>query len=353
MNKLKTQYLATKPRASTIEVEEGCFLYLEEFGHPEGIPVVFIHGGPGNPFLKTDHQWFDPEKYRIILFQQRGTGKCIPSAEDLECDASVFKNVTIQTLAQDVETIKKTLNIEKWLVFGGSWGSTLSLFYAQEYPKSCLGLVLRGIFLGTQDEKRDFFNPEILKKSCGEDWDPKALKRIIDYATSQGFEVDPKNSCSLYSAYREMTVNRNDIRACRLWASFERFVDDPANKGELERVLSDSLETTPLERSCAVWETLMFDQLPRTVNLLDEKRLIRLKELPIQVVHGKKDNLCLWQVADELVDKLKKEGCRVRFDLIENGAHTPYHPEMTHALVSATDRFAVKGKFLAQKKPLK
>ncbi len=138
--KLKEQHRPTTPIISKVEVAPGCTIHVEESGNPQGIPAVFVHGGPGIKFRPTDHLWFDPDKYRIIVFQQRGTPGCTPSAMDSTTSSRVFQDVTIKTLTNDMETLRKHLNIDKWLVFGGSWGATLSVFYAQEHPEQCLGV---------------------------------------------------------------------------------------------------------------------------------------------------------------------------------------------------------------------
>ncbi len=123
-------------------------LYVEECGNPEGIPAVFIHGGPGAGCSADDRRFFDPARYRIILFDQRGCGRSLPLAE--------LKDNTTQYLIADIEKIRQHLKINQWVVFGGSWGSTLGLAYAQAHPGIPLALILRGVFLGTQSEI-DFF----------------------------------------------------------------------------------------------------------------------------------------------------------------------------------------------------
>ena len=343
--KMKTQYPATTFQETQLSIDPEWSVHVEISGNPEGIPVVFVHGGPGIRFKKEDHQWFDPDKYRVIVFQQRGTWNCNPSVEDFMMDARYFKGVTIQTLAQDIETIRKKLGIEKWLVFGGSWGSTLSLHYAQCFPKSCTGLVLRGVYLGTDDENKNLFDEAVLRNSCGEAWDPRAIDCLIKYAAKKGIIIDRLNHRSFYSAYRELAVDLNDLTACRLWSAFEDYIEDPSNQGKLNDLLSDELETTPEERSIAVFETQIFEALPDSVDLVDSSNLARLKEIPIQIVQGKKDKICLHSVAEALAELLKNSECNVRIDVIENGGHSPYHPEMTHALVSATDIFAEQGNF--------
>ena len=132
-----------------IEVGDGHILYAEQSGNPEGRPVVVLHGGPGggcSPFMR---RFFDPEHYRIVLFDQRGCGLSTPHA-------SVEANTT-QHLIADIETIRETLNIPAWAVFGGSWGATLALAYAQTHPEAVTALILRGVFLGEQSELDWFY----------------------------------------------------------------------------------------------------------------------------------------------------------------------------------------------------
>ncbi len=343
---LRTQHRPTAPIISTVEVAKGWHIHVEESGNPHGIPAVFVHGGPGVAFNPKDCQWFDPEKYRIIVFQQRGTYHCTPSAMDLATDANIFKDITIQTLAEDIEVLKKHLGIEKWLVFGGSWGSTLSLYYAQQFPASCSGVVVRGIYLGTHKENEMLFSEERLKRLAGKDWEPAVLKRIEEYAKSKGVDIDMCQPQTIYEAYRKLVVEKNDFVAARIWKTYEDYVDEPGNQENLHRLLSDDVtETTPEERSIGVWETQMFDTVPKMVNLLDESRMQSLKDIPVKVVQGKKDNLCCYKIAEKLVDGIRSVGGNVSFDLVENGAHTPYHPEMTDALIRATDNFALKQSF--------
>ena len=123
----------------TITVSKGHRLHVEECGRADGLPVVFLHGGPGAGCERYHRRFFDPDVYRIVLFDQRGTGHSTPHA--------VLESNTTQHLVADIETIRTTLGIDQWLVFGGSWGSTLGLVYAQTHAEKVLGLVLRGIFL--------------------------------------------------------------------------------------------------------------------------------------------------------------------------------------------------------------
>ena len=137
---MKMLYPAIKPnRSFYLDVDDIHQLYVEESGDENGIPVLFIHGGPGGGCSEEDRRFFNPEKYRIILFDQRGAGLSKPHAE--------LRDNTTQHLIDDIEKIRDYLSIEKWVLFGGSWGSTLALLYAQSFPERVLGMVLRGIFL--------------------------------------------------------------------------------------------------------------------------------------------------------------------------------------------------------------
>ncbi|HED15657.1 MAG TPA: alpha/beta fold hydrolase, partial [Gammaproteobacteria bacterium] len=122
----------------TLAVNERHTLHIEECGKPSGLPVLFLHGGPGAACVPDQRRYFNPEQYRIILFDQRGCGRSTPHAE--------LQQNTTDDLIADIEMIRKHLGIDKWVLFGGSWGSTLALVYAQTYPGRVLGMILRGIF---------------------------------------------------------------------------------------------------------------------------------------------------------------------------------------------------------------
>ena len=131
-------------KTGMLDVDSIHTLYWEESGNPEGIPVVFFHGGPGAGTVPENRRFFDPSSYRIVLFDQRGSGRSRPLGET--------RNNTTQLLLADIEVLRKFLGIERWVVFGGSWGSTLALVYAETFPDRCRALLLRGIFLCRQQE---------------------------------------------------------------------------------------------------------------------------------------------------------------------------------------------------------
>lgn len=131
-------------RSGMLPVSDLHTLYWEECGNPNGIPVVYLHGGPGGGISPKHRQFFNPMHYRIVLFDQRGAGKSTPLGE--------WRENTTQLLIDDIETLRRKLGIAQWLVFGGSWGATLALAYGQAHPQRCLGFILRGIFLCTPAE---------------------------------------------------------------------------------------------------------------------------------------------------------------------------------------------------------
>ena len=150
MTTLRDLHPEIEPYASgRLEADEIHSLYWEECGNPKGIPVVFLHGGPGGGCSPTSRRYFDPTRYRVVLFDQRGAGRSTPNGE--------LRNNTTAHLIVDLETLRKSRGIDAWHVFGGSWGSTLALAYAQDHPEACLSLTLRGIFLMREWEIRWLF----------------------------------------------------------------------------------------------------------------------------------------------------------------------------------------------------
>src|SRR6185503_7290694 len=150
MTNLKTLYPEIEPfNTGRLKVSDTHEIYYEEVGNPNGKPVVFLHGGPGGGLDADYRRYFDPTLWRVVLFDQRGCGQSTPHAE--------LRDNTTWTLVSDIERLRETLGIEKWVVFGGSWGSTLALAYAETHPARCLGLILRGIFLLRRKELLWFY----------------------------------------------------------------------------------------------------------------------------------------------------------------------------------------------------
>lgn len=196
-----------------LDVGQGHRIYLEQSGNPEGIPVVVCHGGPGGGSSPTMRRYFDPNAYRIILFDQRGCGKSRPYAS---CDAN-----TTWHLVSDMEEIRDLLGIEKWIVFGGSWGATLALIYAQSHPEHVRNIILRGVFLMTQAELDWFYNG-----GAGRFW-PDTWSRFVG-------PIPEDERGNLIQAYnkRLFSGNRNEeIRFGRAWSAWENALASVASNG--------------------------------------------------------------------------------------------------------------------------
>ena len=178
-------------------------IYVEESGDPQGIPVVFVHGGPGAGCSPRNRRFFDPERYRIILFDQRGAGRSTPHAELQHNDTNA--------LLSDLEHIRTQLEIERWMMFGGSWGSTLSLLYAQKYPQQVLGLVLRGIFLARHRDWQWFYQEG-------------ASRLFPDYWEDYVRPIPTHQRHDFVSAYYQLLTGDNELArmgAAKSWSGWE------------------------------------------------------------------------------------------------------------------------------------
>lgn len=324
----------------TLEVEKGWRIGYTEVGNPNGIPVLFVPGGPGYEFNPSDLCWFDPAHYRIIAANQRGCGFSYPSAKVIEDgEPIIYSGITIDTDVADIEKLRAYLNVDQWVVFGGSWGSALSLYYAQKHPQSCAGLVLRGIFLATEDENKAYFNPELL--NAKPNWNPKSLKTLVDYAESKGLPFDLEDSHQCVQTYKTLVIDRNDFVAAHLWIAYETYMDDPteANLNALLKLPKTQEDLDPLERSQAIFETLFFSTLPKQIDLLSHEGIMALKDLKIRMVQGLDDTETPPIFAEKLMLAFNHADIDYFVDWIEQGTHTPYSERMTDALIHATNSF--------------
>ncbi|MBT4615148.1 MAG: alpha/beta fold hydrolase, partial [Gammaproteobacteria bacterium] len=180
-------YPEIKPYARhQLKVDDVHELYMDESGTPDGIPVVFVHGGPGSGCEFNSRCFFSPEKYRIILFDQRGAGRSTPHTE--------LTDNTTDHLVSDMNKIREYLGIDKWIVFGGGWGATLSLAYAQKHSETVLGLILRGVFLGRQQDI-DWFSEEGASLFFPDHWED-FVSPVLNKGKAEGNEK-PRN-CEAY-----------------------------------------------------------------------------------------------------------------------------------------------------------
>lgn len=186
-----------------IKVQGGHRIYMEQCGNPKGLPVVVLHGGPGGGCSPAMRRFFDPEVYRIILFDQRGCGRSTPHAS--------IENNTTWDLVRDIEAIRKMLDIDAWIVFGGSWGATLALVYAEAHPERVRHLVLRGVFLGTPDELDWFYGG-----GAGQFWPDEWKKFTALIPESERGDMIAAYHRRLFGPDREAQV-----RYARAWSEWE------------------------------------------------------------------------------------------------------------------------------------
>jgi proline iminopeptidase len=312
---MRTMYPEIEPyRTHRIAVDDRHTLYVEECGNPQGLPVVFLHGGPGAGLSPYHRRFFDPARYRIVLFDQRGAGRSTPFAD--------LTDNTTWHLVADIETIREKFGIERWVVFGGSWGSTLALAYAQTHPDRVLGLVLRGIFLCRPEEIRWYY------EEGGASWIlPEKWQR---YASA----IPPEERHNMLDAYwRRLTSDDETVRlaAAKAWGAWEgggiTLEESPQTEASFatpEVALSLARIEAHYFRHGGFFET---DQLLRNVDTL--------RRIPSTIVHGRYDIICPPKSACDLAARWPEAA----FHIVLAG-HAASEPAIVDQLVQATDRLA-------------
>jgi proline iminopeptidase len=312
---MKKAFPAIRPYSTeTISVTEPHRLYLEQSGNPEGIPVLFVHGGPGGGTRPIDRCFFDPDKYRIILFDQRGSGKSTPHAalDDNNTDA----------LVADIETLREHLGIDRWVIFGGSWGSTLGLVYAQTYPECVMGLMLRGIFL-CRDEDIQWFYQRGASQVFPDYW--LQFEQIIPLA-ERGDMLD---------AYYARLIGDNEFErmaAAKAWSVWEgRCATLRANESLVEHFANPHLAMAMARIEAHFFINKAFLEPDQILN-----NCHRLKNIPGYIVHGRYDMVCPVNQAFDL----SKAWPEAQLSIIADAGHASGEPGTTDALIRATESLA-------------
>ncbi|TCO73470.1 prolyl aminopeptidase [Rhodovulum euryhalinum] len=262
-----------------LDVGDGHRIYVEQCGHPKGIPVIVLHGGPGGGCSPAMRRYFDPEEFRVILFDQRGCGRSRPHA-------SVSANTTWH-LVSDIETIRSTLGIERWVLFGGSWGATLALIYAQTHPERVAYMALRGVFLMTQAELAWFYGG-----GAGQFW-PDLWSRFA--------EIIPEDErADMIGAYHRRLFSGDmmlETRYARAWAAWENALASIDHDGPMGEAPAD------YARAFARLENHYFSNagfLDRDGQILQDVALI--SHIPATIVQGRYDMVCppasAWKLAE-------------------------------------------------------
>jgi proline iminopeptidase len=312
---LRGLYPAVKPyRTGMLRVSSEHEIYYEECGNPKGKPAVFVHGGPGAGCDSRARSFFDPDAYRVILFDQRGCGRSRPHA-------SLVDNTTWH-LVDDMEKLRTHLGIERWQVFGGSWGSTLGLAYAESHPARVSELIVRGIFMLTQFELHWFYQ-QGASALFPDRWEP-----YID-------AIPPNERHDLIKAfYRRLTSgDRTEmVNAARAWSMWEAATSYlRVNEQNLHKWSEEDFAIAVARIECHYFVNRGFfeseDQLLRNVS--------RIRRIPGVIVQGRYDVVCPMQTAW----MLHKAWPEADFRVVPDAGHSAFEAGNTHELVSATDRF--------------
>ena len=297
----------------SLQVDSTHTLHIEECGNPNGFPVVFVHGGPGGGYAAIHRRFFDPLAYRIILFDQRGCGQSRPHA--------CLTNNTTAHLIEDMDKIRRHLKIDKWLLFGGSWGSTLSLLYAQTYPERVFGLILRGIFLCREQDVNWFYQSG-------------ANRFYPEYWADFIAPVAPENRANMVEAYHQLLTSKNEIermRAAEAWSVWEGRTSNLETNPETVNHFSDPFHALAMARiECHYFHHRAFIE---NNQILENTQCI--SHIPTIIIHGRYDMVCPINQAFDLHHQLPKS----KLIICNHAGHSAMETENTAELVNATDQF--------------
>tara|TARA_Y100000590_G_scaffold468355_1_gene650849 strand:+ start:994 stop:1944 length:951 start_codon:yes stop_codon:yes gene_type:complete len=289
-------------------------IFIEESGNPKGKPVIFLHGGPGGGIEPIYRQYFNPKLWRIIIFDQRGCGKSLPHAE--------LKENNTWHLIEDIEMIRKYLKIKKWVVFGGSWGSTLALTYAIKHTVVCKGLILRGIFLLRKLEI-DWFYQEGCSYLYPDAWE--------DYIK----EINIKNRNNLLQEYYKKLTSKNRnvrIKAAKAWSKWEASTSKLIpEKKSLHHFDKDKVAEAFARIECHYFINKGFFKSDGWIL----KNINKLNNMPNVIIQGRYDVVCPMKSAWELHKKWGKS----HLVIINDAGHSMLEKNIQNKLIEFTDKF--------------
>lgn len=285
-------------------------IYWEQCGNPDGIPLVFFHGGPGSGCIPKQRQFYDPDHYRIILFDQRGAGRSMPPA--------CLENNTTEYLIRDIEQLRKHLNIDKWHIFGGSWGSTLALSYAAEHADRCISLTIRGIFL---------------MEAADIEWFMYTNKNIFPEAWEQFTSVIPKDEHDdlLEAYYKRLTGDDKELQLdCAInWYIYESACSSLVPNHQM--ITTD--EQKERARAVAVIECHYFrNQMIKPEDSLINK-VDKFRHVPATIIQGRYDMICPIASAH----KLHAAWPEADYIIIPDAGHTAMDPPLRSRLIEIAE----------------
>ncbi|MBU8543189.1 MULTISPECIES: prolyl aminopeptidase [Roseomonadaceae] len=295
-----------------LPLSAGHIMYWEQVGHPRGQPALFLHGGPGAGAGAIHRRFFDPNHWRVVIFDQRGAGRSRPLGE--------LRDNTTPHLVEDIEALRRFLGIDKWLLFGGSWGSTLALAYAQAHPDRVTGCVLRGVFLGRASEV---------------EWFLYGLRRVFPDAWAAFAEhVSPAERGDLLTAYLTRLCDPDPMvhgPAARAWSLYEGSCSTLLPSPETVASFAQDRSALGLARIEAHY--FRHDLFLPSEGLLGN--MDKIAHIPAEIVQGRYDMVCPCDTAFELASAW----ARARLTVIPDAGHSALEPGVRTALVSAVERF--------------
>ncbi|WP_171208623.1 MULTISPECIES: prolyl aminopeptidase [unclassified Ruegeria] len=296
-----------------VDMGDGHRIYVEQCGNPKGIPVVVLHGGPGGGCSPAMRRYFDPQVYRVILFDQRGCGRSRPTA-------SVENNTTWHLVA-DIERLRKLFEIEEWLVFGGSWGATLALIYAQTHPDRVSHLVLRGVFLATQSELDWFYGG-----GAGKFWPEQWAK-----FTALLSDAELKDTIAAYNKRLFSGDRATEILYARAWSHWENALASVHTNGSVGESPGEYARTfARLENHYFINKAF----LEKDGQILDQ--MDQIQDIPGYIVQGRYDMICPPQAAWELAERWPN----AELKMVRNAGHALSEPGISAELIRIMDRIA-------------
>ena len=308
---MHTLFPPLEPYKTRFLRRDGHSIHVEECGHSGGIPILFLHGGPGSGCKPHHRCFFDPDYYRIILLDQRGSGRSTPSGH--------LEHNRTDALIGDLEAIRSELNIDHWALFGGSWGATLALRYAQIYPERVLGLILRGTFLARQADLDWFIGSGGVRRIY-----PEAWEHLMGALPASGRDTP------LWSLYRKLTgddelARRRAARAWEHWGGQVTLGADFDLESLGDHVTAQTVNQARIELHYAVNGYFLAEN--PILEACD-----RITTLPVQIIHGRRDLVCPVESAFTLHQRLPQSTLKI----LPNAGHIAAGEEMIDALVEAT-----------------
>jgi proline iminopeptidase len=305
-----------------LSVGDGHNIYLEQSGNSNGIPVLYLHGGPGSGSSENHRRYFNPEIYRIIIFDQRGCGQSLPSPS--------VENNTTQHLIADIEVIRKHLSIDKWLICGGSWGTTLALYYGVEYSERVLGFILRGIFLATQSEYHWLYSPVGAKHFF-----PEYYQEFIEH-----LPIELQNSP--LAGYHELLNSSNEvavISASKAWALWELRLSTIEHHHIGMAQVNDAHQALCMAKISSHY--FIQNSFMEENYILDH--IDKLTAIPAIIIHGRYDMVCQLDHAYTLT----KNWDNAQLQILPCAGHSGFERQTIDAFCQASDTMA---NFLAEHK---